>query len=343
MLKDAYAHGIPTGFSPPPVRVNNEQFSDNTIGTNDVLVIRGTLESTVNREVELYPYISVDPGRPNDRSDPSDWPRSAYPLYYDPASWYFRIEYNISSPLVLQPGEELDYEIRAYPLKTGNYHVHTLLVSDEKYSYNHHLLQFVGRGQTVIVAGGNVQPTMGEIAQFYMPLAIGAAALSFLVMVARKMAKADSGKIRKGVRYYFAAKASIETVWLSGIMIWLASAAYQILYSLETRLFHVLGTTAIIAAIAAGSYVAAIARPRLQRMFAVGAASVSFAFYLLLPYIDTGGFGWFRGQFDVNYSIMTAALIVNGAVLILSIMPRKEAKASKFANEPGFHNSLDRL
>lgn len=330
MLKDAYAHGVPTHLSPPAVRINNEQYSRNSIDMDDVLVIKGTLESTVNREVELYPYVSVDPGRPNDRSDPSDWPRSAYPLYYDPASWYFRIEYNISSPLVLQPGEELDYEIRAYSLKTGDYHVHTLLVSDEKYSYNRHLLQFVGRGQTVLVAGPDMPPTTGETTQFYAPLAIGAAALFFLFMMARKVAKADPGRIRIGVRYYFAAKASIETVWLSGILIWLASTAYAILYPLETRLFHVLGTTAIIAAIAAGSYVATIAKPRLQRMFAIGTAAASFAFYLLLPYIDTGGFGWFRGQFDVDYSIMTAALVVNGAALVLSLMPLKKMKAHRF-------------
>jgi hypothetical protein len=336
IVKDAYAHGVSSGGS-GALRINNEQFSDNTIDKDEILVIRGTLQSIVNREITLSPYVSVSTSEPFRSSELQYLLRNFYPLYNDPANWYFRIEYNVSTPIVLKPGEQVDYEIKAYPLKAGIYHIHTFLVSDDRYSYNKHLSQFVARGQTVVVTGSSV-PTMGEITQLYLPFAIGAVTLSFLILGTRRIAKQNHlGKVRKGIRIYFAVKAAIETVWLWGILFWLAMAAYPILYPLETRLVSVLSMTAIIAAITAGSYFAAVAKSqKVQRVVAIATAGASavFCFLLLFGDIDDGGFGYNRAQFDVNGLILLIAIIVNSIIAILALVKRSEThKSRRFTSE----------
>jgi hypothetical protein len=258
--------------------------------------------------------------------------RAFYPLYNDPANWYFRVEYNVTTPIVLKPGEQLNYEIRAYPLKAGTYHIHTFLVSDDRLTYNKHMAQFIARGQTVVVTGSSM-PTIGEVTQLYLPFTIGTATLSFLIIRARKIAKENQlGKVQKGIRIYFAAKAAIETVWISGLIFWLVIAAYSILYPLETRLLTVLSMITIIAVITTGSYAAVIAKSqKVQRVVAIATAgaSAAFCFLLLFGDIDDGGFGYNRAQFDVNGLILLLAIIVNPIVVVLSLAKRKESHKSK--------------
>ncbi|HEU4605080.1 MAG TPA: hypothetical protein VFS46_02460 [Nitrososphaera sp.] len=359
-LAEAHAHGVASCMARAGgcvLSADSEQYSDNTLEINDdgVLTISGTLRNRGPYELRLAPYLSVDPSNPFGSTEINNLLRMYYPLYNDPASWYFRIESSLPDSFVLKPYDEIAYEIKAYPLKGGVYHVHSTFVFDYVNDGKYRYYQSVSRGSTVTVTGFNT-PTAGEVTQLILPFAIGATAIPIVVLQTRKAAKNEPSppsynRIREGIRLYFAVKASLETVWLAGILSWFISAAYPAFYPLESRVLSMIGMIALISAIAISGYVAALAKSRkLRGIFAAGTAIASIVFYFILadgsiasfysfiyntPYyyslLPTSDVGYTTGQFYINGMALLVGLIANAAaaVLLAFSIRREKHKVSK--------------
>ncbi len=98
----AYGHGIQSGPVGRPIRIDNEQFSDNTVTTDDVVIITGEIRSVVDRPVKLVPHIYVD----HDAVPPyTNVLATIYPPLKNQSIWYFRVEHNLPNPTVLGPRE----------------------------------------------------------------------------------------------------------------------------------------------------------------------------------------------------------------------------------------------
>jgi hypothetical protein len=351
---DAYAHGISTCMTPAggcALEKNNEQYSTTVLNMNDpshgVLQITGTLRSKYyHTELRVVPYVSIGPyeSNPFGSSDLNNLLRLFYPVYNDPVSWYFRVESNLTNPIVIKPGEELNYEIKVYPLKAGTYHVHSTFVYDYLSEGRYRFYQSTGYGQSVTVAGPST-PTVGEIAQLIIPFSIGAILLPLTILKIRAAAGQESppsggnsrSKLRLGIRLYFAVKASLESVWLAGLLSWFVLVAYPAFHSIETRVIFMAGMIVIVAAIAAGGYIAAFARSiRVQTIFAIGTAVASILVYFLLDVVSfylfynaggipfaynllpTSGVGYNDNQFQFYGSVPLIAFLANCAAALLS-------------------------
>lgn len=344
IVKDAYSHGVSTGGPGgfPFIRLDFEQFSNQTVDTGQAIKITGTVESTtLKRTFMLYPYVSVSTNSPFGSFDMNGFPRLYYPFYDSEESWYFKINSNLTSPVVLEPGQKINYEIRVYPLKAGIYHIHSYFISDEG-------IDRVGPGQTVQVNGSTVL-TAGEVVAFYLPFAIGAVSLVVLVLRAKRTAnELGFGKIRKGIKIFFAVKSSLEAVWLSGLAVWLVLAAYHVLQPFETRLINVIAIIAIISVLTVSSYIATISKARKLNSFAIGVAGASAIFYFLLyfgspiqlfasPYyfaLSTGAFGYNHDPLELDPLFLFIAILTNACVASLLLWKRKEGNiASKSMNE----------
>ncbi|MGI0020671.1 MAG: hypothetical protein ACREAY_09405, partial [Nitrososphaera sp.] len=178
-IENAYGHGISLCMAPTggcALSKNNEQYSsaysDNKLDMNDdgrgVLTITGTIKNRYHdHELRLVRYVSVDarPSNPFGSFELNDLLLSYYPLYNAHASWYFKTEYdNQPNIIIIKPREEIDYEIKAYPLKAGVYHVHSSFVFDYVNDGEYRYYQSVGRGETVTVVGSHMM-TAGEVTQ----------------------------------------------------------------------------------------------------------------------------------------------------------------------------------
>lgn len=323
---NAYGHGVQSGPMGRPVRVDNEQFSANQVDTGGFITITGTVRNVSEQQFELLPYILID------RTEliESDGTRRGqipfyhslltiiYPPYKDPASWYFKVEHSLTSPFPLQSGDQVDFEIRAYPLKSGAYHVHSYFISDEG--------AFIGRGQTIVVTG-SASPTVGEISELYLPFAIGLAAAVVLilraVLVSRKHNRAE-----RVVRIFFAAKSSFETVWLTGILFWLATASY--LVSLEARYTLVLLTSAALASITFGGYAASTIKSRSHYLkFAVGTSIATAVFYFILTFSNTLD-QYKSPQFGIDGFISFVAIVASVlvAAYLLILLKREKGRVN---------------
>lgn len=333
IVNNAYSHGVssggPGGF--PYIRLNNEQFSDQTVDTGHVIKIKGTLVSTILKHTfKLYPYVSVSTGQPFDSFDINGFPRLYYPFYDSEESWYFKIDSNLTNPVVLEPTQKINYEIRVYPLKAGTYHIHSYFISDEG-------IDRIGPGQTVQVSG-NAMPTSGELIGFYLPLAIGAASLIVLILKARRTARnLGFGRIRRGIKIFFAVKSSIEAIWLTGLVVWVVTVAYHVLQPFETRLLSVIAMTGLIAAITVSGYITTVSKARkLQNSFAISLAIVSAIFYLFLLfgplyYLATPAFGYNRNPFHLDPLFLFISIFTNASVAGLLLWKRKESNISSLS------------
>lgn len=301
----AYGHALHSGPLGHPVRIDNEQFSTNRVDTDGFVTIKGTVVNRSEQQFELSPYIFAQRTDVTFSGDswrgevpPYEGPlRVVYPPYRDTSSWYFEVEHSLPSPLVLQSGDRVDFEIKVYPIKAGVYHIHSYFVAEKG--------AFIGRGQTVVV-GGSTAPTNGEIGQLYLPFALGVAAAAVLmpraVSVSRKSSRAE-----RVARIFFAAKASFETIWLSGVLLWLSTTSY--FAPLEARYAFMLLATATLASITFGGYVASIARPRIRYMtFAVGTSAATAVFYFVLA---------FGNLFD---AYKTPLFVIDGLVSLIAII-----------------------
>lgn len=322
-VMNAYAHGVQTGPPGRPVRIDNEQFSANRIDTDGFVTIRGSVTNLSEQQIKLSPYVLVD--RADLVSSGDAWRgqvppydgllRVVYPPYRDVSSWYFEVKHNLESPLTLQSGEQVDFEIKAYPLKSGVYHVHSYFVSDNG--------SFWGRGQTIVV-DGSAAPTAGEVYQMYLPFATGLAAAAILIPRAASISRK---KAERAVRTFFAAKSSFETVWLSGVLFWLATTSYV----LETRSAFVLSALPVLASITLAGYAASIVKSRAHHTkIAVGTSISTAAFHFILTFSNT--LDQYRApQFTIDPLVSFVIIVASAlaAAYLIAMLGKERGRVSQ--------------
>lgn len=126
-LPSAEGHGVQAQLQSRFVRIENENFSDNTLVTGEELTVTGELKSLVNRELRAWLSLFSESSNAGNR-----WEF----LSRDPPGNIFDIP----------PGATVPYSITVKALEPGTYHVHTQLNVE-------HVGPGLGRGQTVNVTG----------------------------------------------------------------------------------------------------------------------------------------------------------------------------------------------
>lgn len=126
-LPMADAHGVQAQLQSRFVKIDNEQFSDNTLSTGETLTVTGELQSQVNRPLRAWLSLFSESANAGNR-----WEF----LSRDPPGNIFDIP----------PGGTVPYSITVKALEPATYHVHTQLNIE-------HVGPGLGRGQTVNVVG----------------------------------------------------------------------------------------------------------------------------------------------------------------------------------------------
>ena len=147
-LPVADAHGVQAQLQSRFVRIDNEQFSDNTLTTGETLTVTGELESLVNRPLRAWLSLFSESSNARNR-----WEF----LSRDPPGNIFDIP----------PGEIVPYSITVKALEPGTYHVHTQLNVE-------HVGPGLGRGQTVNVNGDAILKPIPYSNIVYQTVIIGA-------------------------------------------------------------------------------------------------------------------------------------------------------------------------
>ena len=294
----------------------------------------GTLASLATERIEMSPYIFVTLSEVIDANGVRqevppyyDLLAFIYPPYRDQSSWYFRVEHRLPSSIVLEPGERVDYEIRIYPLKAGAYHVHSFFLSEN--------FPRLGIGQTIIVTGSGA-PTTGEITQLYLPLALGLASFAILMLRVMQISRKTSAHFtrEKVARVYFAAKSSFETVWLAGVLFWLASAM-PYLPAIEARCAFVLSASAALAAIIVAGYASAIIMPKTRHLaFAMATSAITAAFYFALLFGEGSLYSTYKvPHFFVDGLTLFAVMVANSLLAIyFAIAARNERRKNRLTS-----------
>jgi methane/ammonia monooxygenase subunit B len=125
--QEANAHGVQAQLQSRFVRIDNEQFSDNTLNTGDQLTVTGQLVSLVNRPLRAWLSLFSDSANAGNR-------------------WEFLARDPPGNIFDIAPGATIPYSITVRALEPGTYHVHTQLNIE-------HIGPGLGRGQTVVVSG----------------------------------------------------------------------------------------------------------------------------------------------------------------------------------------------
>lgn len=132
----AFGHATSTLQFSPPIRIEDETFSSHETTTDGgFFVITGKLASLRDYEqtAKLSIQVTTDQIQRNPISKIINDLFYGINKDYPEHKWYFDVKTNYSEDtVVLQPNEIKDYKITAYPLKAGNYHVHTFLTLDER-------------------------------------------------------------------------------------------------------------------------------------------------------------------------------------------------------------------
>jgi methane/ammonia monooxygenase subunit B len=123
----ADAHGVQAQLQSRFVRIDNEQFSDNTLQTGEELTVSGELRSLVNRELRGWLSLFSESANAGNR-------------------WEFLARDPPGNIFDIPPGATVPYSITVLALEPGSYHVHTQLNVE-------HIGPGLGRGQTVVVSG----------------------------------------------------------------------------------------------------------------------------------------------------------------------------------------------
>jgi methane/ammonia monooxygenase subunit B len=123
----ASAHGVQAQLQSRFVRIDNEQFSDQTLNTGEELTVTGELTSLVNRPLRAWLSLFSESANAGNR-----WEF----LSRDPPGNIFDIP----------PGATIPYSITVKALEPATYHVHTQLNVE-------HVGPGLGRGATVSVTG----------------------------------------------------------------------------------------------------------------------------------------------------------------------------------------------
>ena len=144
----ADAHGVQAQLQSRFVRIDNEQFSDNTLRTGETLTVTGELQSLVNRPLRAWLSLFSESANAGNR-----WEF----LSRDPPGNIFDIP----------AGGTVPYSITVRALEPGTYHVHTQLNIE-------HVGPGLGRGQTVNVEGDAILKPIPYSNIVYQCVLIGA-------------------------------------------------------------------------------------------------------------------------------------------------------------------------
>jgi methane/ammonia monooxygenase subunit B len=127
MLPNANAHGVQAQLQSRFVKIDNEQFSDNTLQTGEQLTVSGELKSLVNRDLRGWLSLFSESTNAGNR-------------------WEFLARDPPGNIFDIPAGATVPYSITVKALEPGTYHVHTQLNLE-------HIGPGLGRGQTVNVTG----------------------------------------------------------------------------------------------------------------------------------------------------------------------------------------------
>jgi len=126
----ADAHGVQAQLQSRFVRIDNEQFSDNTLQTGEELTVSGELNSLVNRDLRGWLSLFSESENAGNR-------------------WEFLARDPPGNIFDIPAGGTVPYAITVLALEPATYHVHTQLNVE-------HIGPGLGRGQTVVVTGEGI-------------------------------------------------------------------------------------------------------------------------------------------------------------------------------------------
>jgi methane/ammonia monooxygenase subunit B len=127
ILPSASAHGVQAQLQSRFVRIDNEQFSDQTLNTGEELTVTGELTSLVNRPLRAWLSLFSESANAGNR-------------------WEFLARDPPGNIFDIPPGATVPYSITVRALEPGTYHVHTQLNVES-------VGPGLGRGATVSVTG----------------------------------------------------------------------------------------------------------------------------------------------------------------------------------------------
>ena len=127
ILPAASAHGVQAQLQSRFVRIDNEQFSDQTLTTGEDLTVTGELTSLVNRPLRAWLSLFSESENAGNR-------------------WEFLARDPPGNIFDIPPGATIPYSITVRALEPGTYHVHTQLNVES-------VGPGLGRGSTVSVTG----------------------------------------------------------------------------------------------------------------------------------------------------------------------------------------------
>ena len=127
ILPSASAHGVQAQLQSRFVRIDNEQFSDQTLNTGEDLTVTGELTSLVNRPLRAWLSLFSESANAGNR-------------------WEFLARDPPGNIFDIPPGATIPYSITVRALEPGTYHVHTQLNVES-------VGPGLGRGATVSVTG----------------------------------------------------------------------------------------------------------------------------------------------------------------------------------------------
>ena len=127
ILPSASAHGVHAQLQSRFVRIDNEQFSDQTLRTGEDLTVTGELTSLVNRPLRAWLSLFSESSNAGNR-------------------WEFLARDPPGNIFDIPPGATIPYSITVRALEPGTYHVHTQLNVES-------VGPGLGRGATVSVTG----------------------------------------------------------------------------------------------------------------------------------------------------------------------------------------------
>jgi len=134
VVSNAEAHGVQAQLQSRFVKINNEQFSDNTVNTGDTITVSGELKSLVNRPLRGWLSLFSESSNAGNR-------------------WEFLTRDPPCNIFDIAPGATIPYSITVKALEPGTYHVHTQLNVE-------HVGPGLGPGQTVVVSGNPILKPM---------------------------------------------------------------------------------------------------------------------------------------------------------------------------------------
>ena len=127
IFQSAEGHGVQAQLQSRFVRIDNEQFSDQTLRTGETLTVTGELKSLVNRDLRAWLSLFSESANAGNR-------------------WEFLTRDPPGNIFDIPPSATIDYSITVRALEPGTYHVHTQLNVE-------HVGPGLGRGATVNVDG----------------------------------------------------------------------------------------------------------------------------------------------------------------------------------------------